>query len=77
MTPADVRATYRDKLDDAAHGELETGSRGAGLGLLTVARHATSPLEYVLEPEPGAGGTLSRFQLCARVDAGSAQRSAA
>lgn len=65
MTSGDIEAAYRRKLDDERHEQDEIGSRGAGLGLLTLARHASAPLEFALEP---LGEGDFQLQICARLD---------
>lgn len=49
MEPERARKAYRFRLASA---EPEPGSRGAGLGLLTMASVAQEPLAYAFEPDP-------------------------
>ena len=70
MSPAELRAAYARQLDNDEHESEDPLSRGAGLGLLTIARAARGPLEHAFVPVAGAAGALTRFVLCARLDAG-------
>lgn len=47
LDKAGLKARYKEQL----RRELPPGARGAGLGLLDMARRATQPLEYALNPE--------------------------
>jgi hypothetical protein len=69
MSPEELRAAYRRQLDDDTHEVDDVISRGAGLGLLTVARAACEPLECAFEPVPASGGRVTDFWLCARLAA--------
>lgn len=42
----EIRKMYRQQLHNETHTEQDTISKGAGLGLLTIARDASEPLEY-------------------------------
>jgi hypothetical protein len=44
-----VRQAYRQQL---ASDQEDPNSKGAGLGLLTMAASATAPIEYVFTPDP-------------------------
>jgi hypothetical protein len=66
MTPDQLRAAYRLQLDSEEHEALDPISRGAGLGLITIARACTS-FEYGFLPVTGADGSLSCFYLRARL----------
>jgi len=44
-----VRQAYRQQL---ASDQVDPNSKGAGLGLLTMAASATAPIEYVFTPDP-------------------------
>jgi hypothetical protein len=66
MTPEELREAYRRQLDDDRHEAEDPISRGAGLGLLTIARACTS-FEYGLLPLEGSDGTRSSFYLRARL----------
>ena len=67
LSPEGLHQAYRRQLQDDQHAQSDPLSRGAGLGLLTIARACTAPLEYRLEPEPSSGGRLAVFHLCARL----------
>jgi hypothetical protein len=54
MTLEDIKRAYRETLRTA---EPE-GSKGAGLGFLTVARDASAPLEFEFEPCGDAGAVM-------------------
>ena len=54
MTLEDIKKAYRETLRTA---EPE-GSKGAGLGFLTVARDASAPLEFEFEPCGDAGAVM-------------------
>lgn len=64
MSTAEIKDAYRAQLrsDDA-----DSDSKGAGLGLLTVARDAVEPIEYSLSDIPGYEDRLSYFYLKATV----------
>jgi hypothetical protein len=66
MTPEQLREAYRRQLDDDSHEADDQISRGAGLGLLTIARACTS-FEYGLLPLEGSEGARSIFYLRARL----------
>jgi hypothetical protein len=70
MSPAELREAYQRQLDNDEHESEDPLSRGAGLGLLTIARAARGPLEHAFVPVDGAAGAVTRFVLCARLDAG-------
>jgi hypothetical protein len=53
MTNADIKALYKEKL----RAEGEEGSKGAGLGFLTVARDASEPIEFDFVDEGGDHST--------------------
>ena len=68
LGPAELREVYQRQLQDEGHEASDPLSRGAGLGLLTIARAALGPLEHAFSPIPGSDGALTRFRLCARLD---------
>jgi hypothetical protein len=49
MEPDKVRQAYRQQLSSEAQ---DTESKGAGLGLLTMAASSRTPLEFVFDPDP-------------------------
>lgn len=62
-----LHQAYRRQLANDRHEAEDPLSRGAGLGLLTIARACTAPLEYRLAPEPHGDPRLAAFHLCARL----------
>lgn len=52
LSPEEIRRAYRQQLHDETH-ESDQISRGAGLGLLTLAREASAPLEYRIDYPSG------------------------
>lgn len=73
LSPAELHDAYRSQLANDRHELEDPQSRGAGLGLLTIARACTSPLEYQLAPT--GDGQLSVFHLCARLSIADPERS--
>jgi hypothetical protein len=53
LTQAEIKERYARAIRE----EAPEGSRGAGLGILTVARDAAAPLEYSLKDDPNRPGT--------------------
>jgi hypothetical protein len=49
MEPHKVREAYRRQLSSDAE---DKDSKGAGLGLLTMAASSRAPLEFVFDPDP-------------------------
>lgn len=62
MTNAEIKALYKEKL----RAEGEEGSKGAGLGFLTVARDASEPIEFDFVEE-GADSPTTLFYLKATI----------
>jgi hypothetical protein len=54
MSPEDITAAYRRKLNDDGHRKADPMSRGAGLGLLSIARNSSHPLSYDLDGDRGS-----------------------
>lgn len=54
LSGEDIKREYKKSLRD----ETSADSKGAGLGLLTVARDASEPLEFDFIPIPGSGNVL-------------------
>lgn len=52
LSPEQIRRAYRDQLHDEAH-ESDEISRGAGLGMLTLARVASAPIDYRIDYPSG------------------------
>lgn len=67
LSPQALRQAYRRQLADDEHETKDPLSRGAGLGLITIARAADGPLEHHLTPDPDSGGRLATFHLCVRL----------
>jgi hypothetical protein len=60
LPPAALSALYRRRL--AEEDPRPDGiSQGAGLGLITIARHCFEPVEYALVWEPNPGATLALY----------------
>ena len=53
MTPEEIKQAYRMTLRE----ETPEGSKGAGMGLLTMARDAREPLEFDFAPPESANGS--------------------
>ena len=53
MTPEEIKRAYRMTLRE----ETPEGSKGAGMGLLTMARDAREPLEFDLAPAESVNGS--------------------
>jgi hypothetical protein len=53
MTLDEIKQAYKDSL----RAEAPEGSKGAGMGLLTMARDASEPLDFDLQPLPGKDNT--------------------
>jgi hypothetical protein len=70
MSGVELREAYVRQLQNDAHESENPLSRGAGLGLLTIARAARRPLEHAFLPVPESNGALTCFVLCARLDDG-------
>jgi hypothetical protein len=64
MEPDQVRQAYRRQL---ASEEEDPDSKGAGLGLLTMAASARAPIEYRFDPAPGMDGERSYLFLKALI----------
>jgi hypothetical protein len=73
----ELREAYRRQLVDEDHESRDDVSRGGGLGLMTVARSASAPLEWELLPHAASGGHLTTFRMCARLEAGARARRSA
>ncbi|KTT14548.1 SiaB family protein kinase [Pseudacidovorax intermedius] len=60
MTMDEIKQAYRQTLRD----ETPAGSKGAGIGLLTVARDASGPLEFDFDTADAAGATVFYLKAC-------------
>ncbi len=67
MSLEEIKQTYRAQLRNAEHCSTDTVSRGAGLGLLTIARDASAPLEYSFASAPDPQGRTVLFHVKARI----------
>jgi hypothetical protein len=63
MSLADIKAAYRQQLANDEHASTDAISKGAGLGLLTIARDSTQPIEFEFAPHRESAGRLSYFYL--------------
>ncbi len=61
MSLEQIKQSYREQLRNAEHARTDTISRGAGLGLLTIARDACAPLEYSFTPTTDPSGRTTLF----------------
>src|SRR5262249_11417558 len=59
MSPEDITTEYRRKLNDDSKREPDPLSRGAGLGLLSIARNSAGPLTYSLNASTDGAFTFS------------------
>jgi len=66
MSLEQIKQSYRAQLRNAEHAHTDSVSRGAGLGLLTIARDACAPLEYSFAPtaDPSGRTTLFHVKAC-------------
>ena len=67
MSLEQIKQSYREQLRNAEHRSTDTISRGAGLGLLTIARDASAPLEYSFAPAGDPSGRTALFHVKARI----------
>lgn len=63
MSTAEIKAAYRAQLANDAHESMDALSKGAGLGLLTIARDSTQPIEFDFIPDPESEGRFSYFHI--------------
>ncbi len=63
MTLDEIKLAYKQTL----RAETPEGSKGAGMGLLTMARDACEPLEFDFQPLPGVDDGTSVFHLRAAI----------
>ncbi|WP_255210786.1 SiaB family protein kinase [Methylogaea oryzae] len=63
MTTQEIKEAYRQQL----RGATDADSKGAGLGFLTVAREATSPIEYSFVDAGETAGDHVSFYLKANI----------
>ena len=63
MPLAEIKAAYRQQLANDEHESTDVISKGAGLGLLTIARDSTQPIEFDFVPHAQSAGRFSYFYL--------------
>jgi hypothetical protein len=63
MSIAEIKTAYRQQLANDEHESSDAVSKGAGLGLLTIARDSTQPIEFEFTPNEESAGRLSYFYL--------------
>jgi hypothetical protein len=63
MSLAEIKAAYRAQLANDAHAETDLLSKGAGLGLLTIARDSSQPIEFDFTPDPASDGRYAYFRI--------------
>jgi hypothetical protein len=73
MGPEELKAAYQDRLGQGMGRAVDPLSRGAGLGLLSIARTAGGAFTYRLDP-PAPGGGAYTFSLRAMVQVTGAPR---
>jgi hypothetical protein len=67
MSLAEIKESYRAQLRNAEHSDTDAISKGAGLGLLTIARDASAPLEYSFASTADPRSRTAQFYVKARV----------
>lgn len=63
MTLSEIKAAYRQQLANDAHESSDAISKGAGLGLLTIARESAHPISFEFAPDPDSGGRFVYFHI--------------
>ncbi|TKC86049.1 hypothetical protein FAZ69_21385 [Trinickia terrae] len=67
MTLEEIKQAYREQLANDDHAVNDTISKGAGLGLLTIARDSAHPIEYAFTGDEEAPERFARFHIKAFV----------
>lgn len=67
MSLAEIKESYRTQLRNNEHADNDALSKGAGLGLLTIARDASAPLEYSFASTPDPQARTALFHVKARI----------
>ena len=67
MSLAEIKESYRTQLRNSEHADNDALSKGAGLGLLTIARDASAPLEYSFASTPDPQARTALFHVKARI----------
>lgn len=67
MSLDEIKQSYREQLRNTDHGAQDQFSKGAGLGLLTIARDARGPLEYSFASTADPAARTALFHVKARI----------
>ena len=67
MSLEEIKQSYREQLRNPTHSEDDPISKGAGLGLLTIARDASAPLEYSFASTADPAAPTALFHVRARI----------
>lgn len=67
MSLDEIKQNYREQLRNTEHGAQDPLSKGAGLGLLTIARDARGPLEYSFASTADPAARTALFHVKARI----------
>ena len=67
MSLEEIKQSYREQLRNPTHGADDPISKGAGLGLLTIARDASAPLEYSFASTADPAARTALFHVRARI----------
>lgn len=67
MSLDEIKQSYREQLRNTDHGAQDPISKGAGLGLLTIARDASGPLEYSFASTADPTARTALFHVKARI----------
>lgn len=63
MSLEEIKAAYREQLANDAHESSDRISKGAGLGLLTIARESTHPIEFNFASGPASEDRFAYFYI--------------
>lgn len=63
MSLAEIKTAYREQLANDQHEQSDAVSKGAGLGLLTMARDSTHPIEFSFASQAESAGRYSNFYI--------------
>lgn len=63
MSLDEIKAAYREQLANDEHESNDSISKGAGLGLLTIARESSHPIEFNFVPDPASDGDFAYFYI--------------
>lgn len=67
MSLEEIKQSYREQLRNPTHSADDPISKGAGLGLLTIARDASAPLEYSFASTADPAARTALFHVRARI----------